>query len=143
MIVTSWDFLFLFSFLYIFSLFKFVKESILIRRKRLLNMMFHTFKKFFFFFWEIIHKSFSCINCPFEGWCGYYNFVCDNRINFLKKYKKLKLEPAYVPISSRDLIGVLHPHNNGTTAPHMGWAPQCVGPTPYEGLLYYCCVSVV
>jgi hypothetical protein len=49
--------------------------------------------------------------------------------------------------STRDLIGVLHPHNNGTTTPYMGGpythCETLVRPTPCEGLLYHCCVGVV
>jgi hypothetical protein len=41
------------------------------------------------------------------------------------------------------MLFILYPHNTGTTTPHMGWASQCVELTPYEGLLYHCCVGVV
>jgi hypothetical protein len=41
------------------------------------------------------------------------------------------------------MLFTLHPHNNGTTALHIGCAPHTIGPIPCEGLLYHCCVGVI
>jgi hypothetical protein len=39
----------------------------------------------------------------------------------------------------RIMIVVHQVYNNHTTPIHKGWVPQCMGPTPYEGVLYDCC----
>jgi hypothetical protein len=37
------------------------------------------------------------------------------------------------------MIVVHQVYNNHTTPLHKGWVPQCMEPTPCEGVLYDCC----